>query len=387
MSGTDEIYLTRSAPLITLSPQVQKIIKKFEYAFVCFSLLIYSDAILLVLLTGGVSEGDGTEALSVDYTPVALCYLLNQCLTVVLLLCRYKKTFYALRSNYLLPWIMLFVGISFTWSTSPDITLDNAIVLICNTLFGLYIASRFSLKQQLEILGSFSLIIVFLSLVFVVLLPKYGIMGGIHEGSWRGIFLHKNQLGGMMVFASSVLLIMLNAVNNIKQKRRYLVGLGLAFFLIIQSNSGSALLNSVLVLTTIGVSRLLKLKPRQLIISLIFVIMTTALISVGYEAIFSLTLRALGKDPSLTGRTDIWYYVSEKIAQRPFFGYGLSVFWSGITSASANLVESVGWEAPSAHHGFLDMVLDIGLVGSTLVCLSLWETAVRAIARIRRYQS
>ena len=35
----------------------------------------------------------------------------------------------------------------------------------------------------------------------------------------------------------------------------------------------------------------------------------------------------LGRDPTLTGRTEIWRFAIKSIASRPFLGYGYDVFW------------------------------------------------------------
>jgi exopolysaccharide production protein ExoQ len=43
--------------------------------------------------------------------------------------------------------------LSFLWSKFPDFTLSNATEVIMMTLFGLYFATRFSLKEQVELVA------------------------------------------------------------------------------------------------------------------------------------------------------------------------------------------------------------------------------------------
>ena len=59
-------------------------IERFEYVFAFLSLLIYSDAVLIVIITGGASEGDGFNFLNANYTPVKLFYLANYFITLLL---------------------------------------------------------------------------------------------------------------------------------------------------------------------------------------------------------------------------------------------------------------------------------------------------------------
>ena len=40
-----------------------------------------------------------------------------------------------------------------------------------------------------------------------------------------------------------------------------------------------------------------------------------------------LILGFLGKDATLTGRTDLWEFVKICISQRPLLGWGFSAFW------------------------------------------------------------
>ena len=74
-------------------------------------------------------------------------------------------------------------------------------------------------------------------------------------------------------------------------------------------------------------------------------------------------------DPSFTGRTDIWKFAVDHVAQRPITGYGFAAFWGteqvvyGMTGATwANT-------ASDAHNGYLDLALTIGIPGSALVTL------------------
>ena len=57
-----------------------------------------------------------------------------------------------------------------------------------------------------------------------------------------------------------------------------------------------------------------------------------AIVSVSIVIFFvmnaDLIFDVLGKDSSLTGRTMIWSYVTDKIGDKPILGWGFSAFWS-----------------------------------------------------------
>jgi len=76
--------------------------------------------------------------------------------------------------------------------------------------------------------------------------------------------------------------------------------------------------------------------------------------------------RLLGKDSTLTGRTQLWSLVWKLIRSHPWFGYGYGGFWLGLQGPSAPVWRAVGWQPPNAHNGFLDLLLDLGIIGLLL---------------------
>ena len=78
-------------------------------------------------------------------------------------------------------------------------------------------------------------------------------------------------------------------------------------------------------------------------------------------------LVALGKDASLSGRTDIWAMVWQKILNHPLLGHGYSAFWLGWNGKdSAQIWMALQWPVPHSHNGFLDLLADLGFVGLLL---------------------
>jgi O-antigen ligase len=85
------------------------------------------------------------------------------------------------------------------------------------------------------------------------------------------------------------------------------------------------------------------------------------------------------RDPTLSARTLIWNYVIvSKIPAHPYLGYGKGTFWSSDILTSG--FESAANHIPShAHNGFLDLILEVGLIGFSIF-LIVWSIAyIRAI--------
>ncbi len=193
--------------------QIQnKILKYFEFIFSLLSLLHISQAIIPILLTKGSNEGDGVDVRSLDLSINAKLSVLIYIVVFILLAMRWKRTFSVLSRNILLLVLLGVVVFSCFWSVNPDQTLRFSIYAVGATGFGLYIATRYTLSEQLRLLTWLYGSLLILSVLFALLIPSYGLMSGIHEGALRGVFTHKNQFGAFM--APGGVVFMLNAFRG-----------------------------------------------------------------------------------------------------------------------------------------------------------------------------
>lgn len=78
-------------------------------------------------------------------------------------------------------------------------------------------------------------------------------------------------------------------------------------------------------------------------------------------------LRELGRDDTLTGRTDLWSDVLH-LQTSPFLGTGYGGFWLG--ERVEKLWKMYLWHPNQAHNGYLQTYLDLGLVGLMLLSLA-----------------
>jgi O-antigen ligase len=84
-------------------------------------------------------------------------------------------------------------------------------------------------------------------------------------------------------------------------------------------------------------------------------------------------LAALGKDRSLTGRTDIWKASIKAIQAHPTLGYGWGgVFSGGDLEPTYTIQRSTGFPAAHAHNAVLMMLLQLGIVGLILATIMIF---------------
>jgi exopolysaccharide production protein ExoQ len=315
--------------------------------------------------------------------------------TLLLLLMRWKKTILTIIREPLLWMMMAIIVISPFWSETPSQTWGEIAPLLRVTLFGLYLASRYSLKEILQIMGWAFGIAALLSFAFGAFLPSYGVMGRgyvgqsqdwTHEGSWRGIYVHKVVLGTVMTMSILVSLYLTTWKNPLRPLA--LAAIPLALISLLMSTTKAALLVLIVVLCCIPFYRSFRWKPKRLAV---FLGVGLPLIGAVLSAILGNAgriLQALGKTTTLSGRTDIWPLVIDNIGQRPWIGYGYKTFWlNGWEGPAANVWSYLpyGFEPPHAHNGFLEILLSFGIVGFVVFVLNVAAFGYRAFHWARTY--
>jgi exopolysaccharide production protein ExoQ len=360
------------------------VIQQAEKIFTVVSLLHYSGGILSLILSGGMSEGDNAIA-SPDYPLIQGICFTNYLISLLLLAFRWKKvTHIIMRDRHIIVMLGL-CCISYFWSATPSNTLIRTAATIGTSLFGIYIATRYSIKEQLQLLAWTFGIAICLSIIFVILIPNYGIMSGTHVGKWRGIYTHKNILGKIMSMSGIVFLLL--ALNEKKDRLILWGGFFLSIGLLIASNSSSAMINFVITMGVFCILWILLLNYDLLFPAIFFLAMIGQVSFLWLVNNTPVILNLVGKDASLTGRGPLWVAVNDAIWQRPWLGYGFSGFWKNWDTPGASVWRIAGWEAPTAHNGLLDLSLELGYFGLTIFLIGFAINVVKSLTWIRIYRT
>ena len=280
--------------------------------------------------------------------------------------------------------LLLLVGWAFAsvlWSIDPSTTLRRSVALAATTLLGLYLAARYDGRELAEIVAWTFLILAFGSYFVCILVPSMGVHHGVNAGLWRGLWYEKNALGMMMVYGS--LAAVAAAVTNPGRRIFWLACLIPFMGLIIMTHSATSLLTLAIVLGGAMAFSLISLGPVPAI-GAIWLGVAGALAIGGFYAIApDLFYAAIGKDPSLTGRTEIWQAVLRAHDQAPTFGYGFAAFW-GLQSPPAMWIrDQLQWLVPTAHNGWLDLLVQLGNVGVALFGTIFGLSALSGLARFQ----
>jgi O-antigen ligase len=207
----------------------------------------------------------------------------------------------------------------------------------------------------------------------VMLLPDIAIHTDVdtfepeHAGSWRGHFSHKNIAGAMMAVFAII------GVYALRSGRRA-VGLALligavTFLYLTRSKTSLGLLPIVLVLAYLAERIPFLVVRAGLLLGPILALNVLTLGSALYPDIAEFN-RTLLKDPSFTGRFDIWRFGFEKLAERPWTGFGFESFWLTDHTMRGESKLELAWAVQNiihGHNGYLDVLLTLGIPGLVLV--------------------
>ncbi len=300
--------------------------------------------------------------------------------TLLLLLARGQSTVRAMIRDPTVWMLIIYTFLSFLWSDFPSLSKRKGITTIQTSYFGLYVASRFTMKQQLQMLAwVFGFIAVF-SFVFTLAFPGSAIEAGANAGSWRGPFTQKNLLARFMVLGAIVCLLV--ALDKPKKPKIAWGSFGMCILMILLTGSKTALLLLIMILALLPLYKLLRYKDTLVIPILVLSTLIAGTLTIFVVEYWLDILAALGRDPTLSGRTNLWEIAIEKISERPWLGYGYLGFW--LEGGEAEVIwKEEGYKPPHGHNGYINTAVDLGLVGLFLFLLIIFVTYARAIVWLK----
>ena len=290
----------------------------------------------------------------------------------------------ALVRQPLLILLMAIVGISLLWSVEPDQTVRRMVALFATTLGGVVLGVRYSWARLAEVIGAALAILAVGSVLMALAVPSIGVMHSLFPGAWRGLWVEKNALGGIMTLGVCVL--SAAALLNPTRAKFWWPFAGLALGLILMSTSKTSLVALVLGGGVMAFVWLVRRGPAMSVAATWLAVL--AIGALACLAIFAsdLVFTLLGKDATLTGRTRIWAAVIHQIRLRPWTGYGYGAVWSetGNWGPLAWIIKEAGFKPEHAHNAWLEQWLGLGVFGLGAFALFYLQTLVTAIIAVFR---
>jgi exopolysaccharide production protein ExoQ len=252
--------------------------------------------------------------------------------------------------------VVAYLFMSTLWSVDPQTTLRRSFIYLIFVLASIGIANNLSGDEYLELLRRLIFLSAIASLVLLPISPSSALMS---DGPMRGIFTHKNVLGQVM---AAGVLVSLHGMRVGGHRLSCAVKIIMFAVLAFASRSSTSLM-TIFVFCAVEIYLAL---TRRNFVALMMMFIVTIPAFVVFVLSPDLILGFLGKDATLTGRTDLWEFVKICISQRPLLGWGFSAFWLSTNPAAAEISTNLGWSVPQAHNGLYELLLEVGGVGASL---------------------
>jgi exopolysaccharide production protein ExoQ len=284
------------------------------------------------------------------------------------------------RSNRWLTLFLLFCLISALWSEFPFIAFKRWIKVLGHAVMILIVLTDPNPFEAMRtLLKRVGFVLVPLSILLINCYPRWGqgfdpVTG---ELSYTGAATDKNGLGHLCMIVG--IFFFWNALQAFKIKNRTVrrnelwlsvLLLGLTCWLLKMSSSATSLATFVVGILTMGFLGIRFVDKRRVGIYLLAGIFAF----VAAESLFGIyanLVHTLGRNLDLTERTELWPNLL-KLQPNPIFGAGFESFWLG--QRLDQLWERYPWHPNEAHNGYLEIYLNLGIIGVGLFAGVIIET-------------
>ena len=283
------------------------------------------------------------------------------------------------RYNKWIAALLLYSAVSIMWSKYPEVAMKRWIKLFGSVVMALIVLSESMPAEAISTLFRRCFLVhIPMDWVFVKYVRNLG-TGWDDFGTemWTGLTIHKNVLGQVCMTAGLYFIWDLFKKPGKSRSVVDLVYLVLIFLLMNgpgYSKSASALLGlfiGIIVFFSLGFVKkelegLNKFLAKGALVFLVLIL----IVKLGvwgfteHQNIGDATLDIAGRDSTLTGRTDLWGDVLGYASKNPIVGVGYGSFWIG--SVTHNLWDKHYWRPTQGHNGYLDIYVELGLIGLIL---------------------
>jgi exopolysaccharide production protein ExoQ len=291
--------------------------------------------------------------------------------------------------------------VSLAWSHYPGATAIGLVTTLATALGGVVMAHTVSLQQLLRALGLALRFVIGLSLAFEL------IVGAVVQRAvlplwvsydepiprafyWsRGLLFEGGRIQGLpgnanLLAFAALLAVIVFALQLADRRVGSATGwawLGAAALTLALTRSSTVLVAGIavaIVLLVLLAARRLGLRGR-LTLYAATTLAGAALITL-VITFRRILLDLVGRSADLTNRLDIWAAVTGLIEQRPVVGWGWVSYWAPWVDPFDDLIIIKGVRYLQAHNAWLDVLLQLGIVGLVLFTVLILTTGLRVLS-------
>lgn len=310
---------------------------------------------------------------------------------IIVVIARWRRVGSILVKNWPICLFFLFAALSITWSDYPLVTLKHWIKGIGDLMMVLIVLSELDVSDAIK--RVFTRLAFVLVPVSVLFLKYYLQLGRVLNLSWQmepvGVSTQKNGLGELCDFLGLVLLWRLRSAYNDREdphRKRRLMALSAVLAMIVYLLWTCNSMTSICTLSMASAIMFLSIRPAfrrkpALVHFLVLALFCGAVYALFFQSSGTL-LSDLGRNPTLTGRTEIWH-AALAVRNNGLVGAGYESFWLG--SRLQDMWRAIpGLHVNEVHNGYIEIFLTLGWVGITLLAVLIGTGYRNVITECRR---
>lgn len=312
---------------------------------------------------------------------------------LVVLVNRREQIVRIMRANPAVVLFLSYCALSCSWSEFPGTAFKRWIRLLGYIITVVIVLTDKKPAEAIRwVLNRAAFVLIPVSVLLIKYYPDLGRSYDPWTGDQfsSGVTTDKNMLGAIcLVYGSSILfsLFLLIRQRRIRERKRsalaYIATLAMTFWLFSAANSMTSLScfyfsTLLMVATTFFVFARRPMIVHLLSASIVGATFSVLFLHIGEGA----ALHQLGRNSTLTGRTEIWAGVLS-FAGNPIFGTGYESFWLGErlqriwdSGGPTSLLHGIN----EAHDGYLETYINLGWVG-VMMLLAVIATGYRNVLR------
>jgi exopolysaccharide production protein ExoQ len=311
-------------------------------------------------------------------------------LGLLVLVKRGSQVLRLLQGNGAIIIFFLYCAVSILWSDYPEVAFKRWIKALGDLVMVLVVLSdREPSAAFVRLLARTTYLLVPCSVLLIKYYPDIG--RSIHQWTYRtlytGVSFNKNGLGAICLLCGLAtvwrLLMAYQDRKGTARTRRLLahgVILMMVLWLFWLTDSMTSLSCFIIGSAILLVGNLRAVIKNPVAVHLIIATILSVTISVLFFNVSHEVLNTIGRDPTLTDRTEVWALLIS-VSGSSLLGTGYESFWLGPRLEKIWSVYS--WKPFSAHNGYLEVYLNLGCVGVALLAVVIVTGYRRVIAAFR----
>jgi O-antigen ligase len=287
--------------------------------------------------------------------------------------------------------LLAYYGISTLWADDPFVSFKRWVKEIGNVLMVLIVLTEVNPANAVKrLLFRCAVLLIPTSVLLIRYYPDLGRYYNpfIWTYSYGGVTTDKNALG-MTIYVCTVGLywgifdLWKQRLEHRKEVGAYLILMAMCVWLFTQAHSSTALACSIICAGLLSAMRIAAFRSALQRAGLSG-LLVFALIALFLSALFNpvdVVVEGLGRNMTLTGRTDIWREAL-KINIDPLIGTGYFSFWQSQRAVDVSTALGFFFSIKEAHDGYLEVYLNSGLIGLGLLSVLLLSSVKKIISTL-----